>query len=89
MQRDAALVTTGRKYNLKRDQQRREEEQENRDREAGQWINEDGTGDDNIAEVLLMNETVPVGQDGDRIVLMIRKGKFHEPEETQGPTDVV
>ena len=40
-------------------------------------------GEDNTADEMPMNETVPVRQDGDRIVLKIRKSKFNEPEETK------
>ena len=73
---DAALATTVRKDNLNRDPEMREEEQEDMERGAGQWVNDDRTGEDNTAEEILMNETVPVRQDGDRIVLKkIRKAK--------------
>jgi hypothetical protein len=72
----AAIAIQFRKDNHKRDHERGEEGQEEIGRGAAQWIK-----DDNKAEEMLMNETVPVRQEWDRLVLKTRKAKHNEPEE--------
>ena len=76
-----------RKGNLKRDQDRREEEQGNRERGGEQWVDDDVTPEDDAVEEMLRNDIVPVEHKRGRLLMKIKKAKFTEPEETEGPKE--